>query len=315
MVEVHKALDVVVIPIEVSTSGGFSMARAITGDQLRAAVQSESFIKLGHPDNAEGVKYDFRAGTRVLKATFGQGVDIQNIPEKDRWVEPGEVVFVLTQERLDLPKDMIAVLSPKRKLSHQGIQVLGGLCIDPLYKGPLVVGMYNFSSTRFPLIPGKKLIAAVFYRLEDIELAEFPTPVAVEDFPDELIQLIQNYKPIALHGLQDVLAETRRELAELKSEIISGKDWQREFRQDLQEHSSQIAQLLQSLRDEKENRITVQGEEKESRIAAHREFDRRLADLQKELYKQAARLGAIIGGIVLLLGLIGQIIVPRLIGR
>ena len=67
-----------------------------------------------------------------------------SIPEVDRFVEPGEVVFVLTEERLDLPRNMIAVLSQKRKLFNQGIQVLGGFCIDPLYRGKLLVGLYNF---------------------------------------------------------------------------------------------------------------------------------------------------------------------------
>ena len=126
------------------------MAKTITGEQLRAAVDAQSFIKGGDRSSAEGVKYDFRIGTRVLKASVGQPIEMLSIPEQDRFVEPGEVVFVLTEERLDLPRNMIAILSQKRKLSHQGIQVLGGFCVDPLYRGRLLVGLYNFSSRRFP---------------------------------------------------------------------------------------------------------------------------------------------------------------------
>jgi len=304
MVEAYKALDIVVSPPEASTSGGLSMSKTITGDRLRTAVQSQTFIKGGDLHCAEGVKYDFRIGTRVLKASVGQPIDILGIPESDRFVEPGEVVFVLTEERLDLPRNMIAVLSQKRKLSHQGIQILGGSCIDPLYRGRLLVGLYNFSSSRFPLIASKKLIAAVFYELDEDEISDFPTPeAAVEDFPDELIRLIQSYKPIAPQGLQEALAETRRELADLKNEITSGREWQRQFRESLQEHSNQIDKLLEGLKEEKENRV-----------ASQRDFDKRLQDLQKDVYMQAAKLGAIIAAIAIVATGIVQFFLPKIFG-
>jgi len=280
------------------------MSKTITGDRLRTAVQSQTFIKGGDLHCAEGVKYDFRIGTRVLKASVGQPIDILGIPESDRFVEPGEVVFVLTEERLDLPRNMIAVLSQKRKLSHQGIQILGGSCIDPLYRGRLLVGLYNFSSSRFPLIASKKLIAAVFYELDEDEISDFPTPeAAVEDFPDELIRLIQSYKPIAPQGLQEALAETRRELADLKNEITSGREWQRQFRESLQEHSNQIDKLLEGLKEEKENRV-----------ASQRDFDKRLQDLQKDVYMQAAKLGAIIAAIAIVATGIVQFFLPKIFG-
>jgi len=280
------------------------MSKTITGDRLRTAVQSQTFIKGGDLHCAEGVKYDFRIGTRVLKASVGQPIDMLSIPEKDRFVEPGEVVFVLTEERLELPANMIAVLSQKRKLSHEGIQVLGGFCVDPRYRGRLLVGLYNFSSTRWPLMPRKKLIAAVFYLLDDEEIDDFPEPeAAVEDFPDELIRLIQGYKPIAVQGLQEVLAETRRELADLKNEITSGREWQRQFRESLQAHSSQIEKLLESLKEEKENRV-----------ASQREFDKRLDDLRKDVYMQAAKLGVMIAAIAIVATVIVQFLLPKLFG-
>src|SRR3989442_14313427 len=113
MVKLAEPLDVVVQGLD---QLGGSVAKAITGDRLRTAVQSQTFIKGGDLRCAEGVKYDFRIGTRVLKASVGQPIDILGISESERFVEPGEVVFVLTEERLDLPRNMIAVLSQKRKL-------------------------------------------------------------------------------------------------------------------------------------------------------------------------------------------------------
>ena len=153
-------------------------------------------------------------------------------------------------------------------------------------------------------MPRKKLIAAVFYLLDDEEIDDFPEPeAAVEDFPDELIRLIQGYKPIAVQGLQEVLAETRRELADLKNEITSGREWQRQFRESLQAHSSQIEKLLESLKEEKENRV-----------ASQREFDKRLDDLRKDVYMQAAKLGVMIAAIAIVATVIVQFLLPKLFG-
>lgn len=42
-------------------------------------------------------------------------------------VEPGEVVFVLSRERLVLPPNVYAQLSPKRSLAQDGIELMGGI--------------------------------------------------------------------------------------------------------------------------------------------------------------------------------------------
>ena len=138
------------------------MPTMVTGNELLQAVESKTFIIDGAASCAEGIKYDFRLSAHILKASFGGPIDASKLSVAERAalaVEPGEMVFVLSEERLNLPMDMKAELSPKRKLSHAGILVLGGFCIDPGYQGPLLFGLYNFSSTRFPLLPGKKVIA------------------------------------------------------------------------------------------------------------------------------------------------------------
>src|SRR5882724_6428847 len=87
---------------------GQAMAEAITGEQLIRAVTEETFIKGGEAQCAEGIKYDFRMGSRVLKAKYGRSIDIDKLPEAEKaqmLIEPGEVVFVLTEETLELPSN------------------------------------------------------------------------------------------------------------------------------------------------------------------------------------------------------------------
>lgn len=287
-------------------AGDQAMAKVVSGNALKRAVENQTFIKGGSLSCAEGLKYDFRLGTRILKASFGLPVDMSSMTEAERGqiaVDPGEVLFVLSEERVELPKNIMAQLSPKRKLSHDGILVLGGLCIDPLYHGKLLVGLYNFSSTRFPLRPGKKLIAAVFYELIEEEISELdPVETSIEDFPDELVRLIQNYRPVVLQTLQESLAETQRQLNALRTEITSGREWQEQFKTSLGRHDDQIEKLLKGL-----------GEEKDNRSDAEKSFRQELSAMQARTWKLAAQLGAIIGGIgIVVSAIIGALVAHSL---
>jgi hypothetical protein len=127
--------------------------------------------------------------------------------------------------------------------------MLGGLAVDPRYRGVLLIGLYNFSSTPFPLRPGSKLIGAVFYELANDELAEFEIadPTEITDFPDELIMLIRNYKPVELKGIQDEIAQYKADVQELKKSIDSDKTWRDEFKRDL-------SNLLEGLKEERDAR-------------------------------------------------------------
>jgi deoxycytidine triphosphate deaminase len=255
------------------------MARIISEDELKKAIQANTFIKNGHVENAEGVKYDFRMSPRVLKADFKTSVDMSKLTEQQRanlCVDPGEVVFVLTEETLKLPRDIIANLSPKRKLSHHGIMVLGGFCIDPLYEGRLLVGLYNFSTTSFPLIPGKKLIAAVFYKLDEQELSEFKKPeTAITDFPEELVDLMKHYKPISVQGLFEQMNALAQKYDDLRKDFHDREDWFTRFQGGLND-------LLKGLEKETEER---------------KETEREFRDDLKKVYWNVAKLAAVGGAV------------------
>jgi deoxycytidine triphosphate deaminase len=279
------------------------MAKMVTGAELLKAVKDGSFIRGGSEDSAEGVKYDFRLSSLVLKARFGR-IDASKLPETERknlTVDPGEVVFVLTEESLDLPEDMIAQLSPKRKLSHAGLIVLGGFTIDPRYRGPLLVGLYNLSSTAFPLRPGKKLIAATFLRLEREEVGSFPEAEGLEDFPDELVHMMQSYQPVIAQSMAEGIAQLRLDLSQLKDEIRSHERWYERFKDSLERHNSQIGELGKGLKEEAQ--VRQAGEDKLS-VA--------VANIQQTLSMLSgmAKLGGIlIGGMfAVLLALLGYLL-------
>ena len=229
------------------------MASIITGDDLKALVGT--VIGEGVVENADGIKYDFRMGSSILKAKNRVPIDIDTYADKSQLVvEPGEVVFVLSRERIELPADVFAQLSPKRSLSQAGIMVLGGFTVDPGYSGRLLMGLYNFSSIVFPLIADRKLIAASFFRLEDGERGEFVTPRRLDDFPNELVEVMAKYQPVALQSLTEGLDALRFELAAVRKELDSHTVWYDKFETALDRHNEQIGSLVGSLASEQDAR-------------------------------------------------------------
>ena len=241
------------------------MAKIISRNKIIEAIEKQTFIKDGAVDNAEGVKYDFRLSSRILKAKYKKPIDIDKLSEIERAglaVEPGEVVFAITKETLDLPNNMIANLSPKRKLGHEGILIITGFCIDPLYKGKLMVGMYNFSSSPFPLIPGKKLIAALFYELQEDEAEEFKSPDAgIKDFPEDIINMMSKYSPLSTNRMIDELSNIRSELNVLQKRFAESDRWFEQYqekldksREDSERIRANLKSLSEALKDEAEDR-------------------------------------------------------------
>jgi deoxycytidine triphosphate deaminase len=287
--------DVLEFVLPTSNRRGTPMSRMVTGDELLQAVKDGTFIQGGIEKSAEGIKYDFRLSQHVLKAKFKRPVEMNKLSQseaRERVVEPGEVVFVLTEERLKLPMNMLAQLSPKRKLSHEGIITLGGLSIDPGYEGRLLVGIFNLSSTPWPLLPGYKLIGATFYCLEGSELGEFPQPAEPFDtFPEMLIGVMEKYHPVAAQALADKVKTLEAELVAVRSEVAK----HHRFEEVLERHDKQIDKILTGLEAEKVAR--EKGEDKLSQS---------MEDIQKTFHR-------IMGGAVVLAGIFTLILLPLII--
>lgn len=214
------------------------MARQLGPQELLDALterpledEPEKFITQGNRQSVEGLKYDFRFSGTFLKASLGKAVNIDDCKDPaDTRIEPGETVFLLTEEILSLPSNIKAELSSKRKLAHEGLIVLGGFCVDPGYEGPLVFGLHNISSRPFPLDKGKKLIAAQFYQLDESECQDLPTPTRLTGFPDELRHIISHLDASSNISLQKQLDELQSRYKFLKEEFDKREGWLDEFK-------------------------------------------------------------------------------------
>lgn len=180
----------------------------------------------GAEESIEGQKYNFRLGDSFLKAQFGHPTKISELDVDHRMaaiIEPGETVFVRTEEVLKLPKDMRLRLSPKQKISEEGIIVVREFDVDPGYSGPIIAGMHNFSSEPFILHQGREVIAGIFEKLDE-KVKFTPTSMPDDGFPKELMDQISKYKPANIQTVLDEIRNLKDSMRTIKTDLKSVKE-------------------------------------------------------------------------------------------
>lgn len=182
---------------------------------------------------------------------------------------------------------------------HAGIIPLGGFCIDPLYRGRLLVGLYNLSSTPFPLMPGRKMIAAIFYQLEEGEVDMFCRPEeSFEDFPPDLIRMMHSYRPISTQSLIDKIDKLEEQIALINKQHEKREEWFEKFQLSLEKMEKSIIELSQALKEESKSRSESDRYLEKRFTDAYDKVNDTILKITRENLKTSATVGAI-GAIII----------------
>jgi hypothetical protein len=200
-------------------------------------------------------------------------------------------------------------LSPKRKMTEAGIMTMGGFAIDPGYHGNLVFCLYNYSSKDFPLRPGKKLVAAVFYRLteEEVDTERTPPPPPIDDFPETLITMVKEFSPIGIDAVRGAVAQLQ-ETVDSHTATIGGLQSSTEnlIRQ-VGQVDIQVGQLTEKLSQEVDYRRLGDDRLKEAlsqEADGRRDGDRDVGELKGKVSSIKWTIGLSIAGVGVLLALV-----------
>ncbi|MCL2689690.1 MAG: hypothetical protein FWE57_07580 [Chitinispirillia bacterium] len=280
----------------------------LTENDLLTFVENKTIILGGKKESCEGIKYDFTLSKMVLTVESGHPRDIDHAV-----IKPGEIAFVMTEETLNLPDDVYCQLSAKRKLSLDGIVLLGGLIIDPNYKGKLIFGLYNLSSRNYPLIPGKKMVAGVFYK---VDKKSDKKPESINCFSEELIKIVADTKPnsisainATISNINDAIGRLNAEMQEVKKNIDRDDKWKEDFKGKITRITDLVEQIGKELATEISTRKDENFDVKKDQIEL-REQILPLSKIQKhfQFFKGVVVTivtGVIVGGIVYLISKIG----------
>jgi deoxycytidine triphosphate deaminase len=129
-------------------------------------------------NNPEGAGFDLRIGEIYeIEGKGFLGVEERETPKmkliakyeegkKTRVnIKPNTYYAFKTLESVNMPDDLLAIMTPRSTLFRSGVFVFGGQ-VPPGYKGGLVMGIYNFRNIDFEIEMGSRLVHIMFFRIE-----------------------------------------------------------------------------------------------------------------------------------------------------
>ena len=113
-----------------------------------------------HPFRKERIDeagYRLAVGDEIVRTT-SQGQTVQKLSLNETvFLEPGQFAFILTEETLELPMDVIGFISVRASIKFFGLVNVSGFHVDPGYRGKLVFAVFNAGPTRIPLRRGQEI--------------------------------------------------------------------------------------------------------------------------------------------------------------
>lgn len=128
--------------------------------------------------NPEGAGFDLRIGELYKVSGKGfLGIQERETPDmeliakyqEDKKIkvrlEPKIYYVLKTIESVNMPEDLLAIMTPRSTLFRSGVFIFGGQT-PPGYKGGLVMGIYNFRDVSFEIEMGSRVVHIMFFHVE-----------------------------------------------------------------------------------------------------------------------------------------------------
>jgi len=142
-------------------------------EDIRNYIQEKNLIHdpLLKPDgrpSIEAASYDLRAGIVVWKDRTTQKLETLYFKEGEEHppsltLAPGQMVFVITHEELELPSEVSGTVYSRNRLQKENILALNAGHVDPGYHGPIIIRLINLGAQGWPLELGDPVFTVVFH--------------------------------------------------------------------------------------------------------------------------------------------------------
>ena len=167
------------------------------------------------PSLVEPASIDLRLGPRILASPLGPealGRVIVLTEENSTYaIKTGQMVSVMSWERLELPLDLCARFGVRSSLARRGVVPFGGIQLDPGFRGYLILSLQNVGPEPIALRLRETLFTVEFNRLE--ESAEEADQGAYQnqlDFPQDQYDFILKTRTTSLAEIPTLRQEVSR---------------------------------------------------------------------------------------------------------
>ena len=174
-------------------------------------------------DQLQPATYDLKIGSKILASPTGPtqlGKVIQLSQEKPCYsVESGQMVGVMSFERLELSKQLSARFGIRSSFARMGLNAFGGLQLDPGFKGRLIMNLLNVGPEPIPINFNELLFSVEFTSLDEPAERGYSGPYQnQDDFPAEQYNYILCAHTTSLAEIPSL----RMEIARLRNVIEEG---------------------------------------------------------------------------------------------
>ncbi|WP_108813250.1 dCTP deaminase domain-containing protein [Loktanella sp. Alg231-35] len=154
--------------------GGASLAIApgvLVDCAIEDAVRSNLIsIDPFRKENLKQASLDLTISSRAL---LGDGEQLELTRGRGYWLEKGEAITLLTQERINLKNQMVGRVGGTTEYVRQGLQVIHGFQIDPAFNDQLQFVVLNFGTKRFEILAGQRILSVELMGLSHVPNQEF----------------------------------------------------------------------------------------------------------------------------------------------
>jgi len=129
-------------------------------------------------ENPEGAGFDLRIGELYeLEGEGFLGIEERKTPDakliakfeegnlNKAVLEPKRYYAMKTVESVNMPDDLVAIMTPRSTLFRSGVYIFGGQT-PPGYKGGLTMGVYNFREDMLELEMGARVVHIMFFEVK-----------------------------------------------------------------------------------------------------------------------------------------------------
>lgn len=226
----------------------------LSGRQITSLVGSgKLLIEPFNPKQIQPASYDLKIGTKILASPISPeklGKVIILSKEKPSYaIQSGQMVGVLSNERLEMPLELCGRFGIRSSFARLGINAFGGLQLDPGFRGRLTMNLLNVGPEPIPVKLNDILFSVEFERLDEpAEVAYSGNYQDQDDFPEDQYNFILSAHTTSLAEIPTL----RIEVAHLSSvieeleESLPDPDEGLELRQEVQDRLKQSSRLPQS---------------------------------------------------------------------
>lgn len=119
----------------------------------------------------EAASYDLRAGIVLWRERDSGDLAIKYFEKKNDTqptvtLQPGQMIFVITEEELKLSSTVSGTVYSRNKLQKENVLALNAGHVDPGYEGPILIRLINLGAQPWPITLGQAVFTIVFHTVE-----------------------------------------------------------------------------------------------------------------------------------------------------